>query len=115
MREVCFLIDADGDVLWRDDSGTPSALPDSRARWEAIWTYRAVLAEIAHSHPSGLLRFSTVDLSTMDAIDAALGRSLAYAVVTDESVLRRGVDGATLVVDVEPGWVVQLRAASDMG
>jgi hypothetical protein len=114
VREVCFLLDADGTVLWRDATGTPSALPDSRARWEAIWAARDVLAEIAHSHPGGLLAFSAEDLSTMTTIDAGLGRALTYSVVTAESVLRREPGGATLVPVPEPPWVAALRLESGL-
>lgn len=114
VSEVCFLLDAAGVVLWRDASGNPAALPDSRDRWTAIWACRATIAEIAHSHPAGLLGFSGEDLSTMEAIDAALGRPLAYSVVTADKVLRRASDGRTLVLDTEPPWVAALRAASGM-
>lgn len=115
LTEVCFLLDADGTVLWRDSSGDPSALPDSRERWTAIWAHREVLAEVAHSHPGGPAAFSATDLSTMDAIDAALGRRLGYAVVTPENVLRRRADGSTLIDDSEPVWVLELRRASGLG
>lgn len=114
MNEVCYLLDADGVVLWRDVDGTPGALPDSRDRWAAIWARRSTLAEIAHSHPGGMLRFSAEDLTTMAAIDAALGRPLAYAVVTAESMLRRLPDGGTLVPAVEPGWAADMRVESGM-
>jgi hypothetical protein len=115
VSEVCFLLDASGVVLWQDASGDPAALPDSRERWCAIWAHREVLAEVAHSHPAGLLGFSAQDLSTMEAIDAALGRPLAYSVVTADKVLRRTPSGCTLVVDAEPSWVAALRLASRMG
>jgi hypothetical protein len=114
LSEVCFLLDAAGTVLWRDASGDPSALPDSRARWLAIWSHREHLAEVAHSHPHGPSEFSVTDLSTMDAIDTALGRPLGYAVVTPETLLRRRPDGRTLVDDDEPAWVADLRAASGL-
>jgi hypothetical protein len=112
--EVCFLLGATGAVLWRDASGDPAALPDSRDRWEAIWAHRAVLAEVAHSHPGGPLAFSTQDETTMAALDAALGRPLGYAVVTAENVLRRLPDGRTVVSGDEPPWVDDLREASGM-
>jgi hypothetical protein len=114
VTEVCFLLDAEGTVLWHDSSGDPSALPDSRERWSAIWDRRDVLAEVAHSHPRGPLAFSATDLSTMDAVDAALGRRLGYAVVTPENLLRRRPDGTTLIEDVEPAWVRELRRASGL-
>ena len=114
LTEVCFLLDAEGAVLWRDSSGDPAALPDSLERWQAIWAHREVLAEVAHSHPRGPLAFSAEDLSTMDALDAALGRPLAYAVVTADNLLRRRPDGRTLVENVEPAWVADLRMASGL-
>jgi hypothetical protein len=115
LTEVCFLLDGRGAVLWRDVSGDPSALPDSRERWTEIWAHREVLAEVAHSHPRGPLAFSATDLSTMDALDAALGRPLGYAVVTPENLLRRRPDGRTLIEEDEPAWADELRAASGLG
>jgi hypothetical protein len=112
MREVCFLVAADGTVLWHDTTGTAAALPDSRQRWTAIWRHRAHLAEIAHSHPGNLLYFSAEDLTTMAAIDDALGRPLCYTVVTADRVLRRTASGVTLEPPEEPPWVGALRAAS---
>jgi hypothetical protein len=114
MREVCFLIGVDGTVLWHDASGTASALPDSRRRWEAIWRYRAELAEIAHTHPGGLPHFSAEDLTTMAAIDDALGRRLCYAVVTVDKLLRRTAEGVTLEPEEQPPWVAALRATSGL-
>ena len=114
MPEVCFLVGSNDTVLWRDNSGTSAALPDSRARWEAIWRHRADLAEIAHSHPHGPLAFSAEDLTTMAAVDAALGRPLCYSVVTGVKVLRRTAEGATLVLDREPAWARVLRLASGL-
>lgn len=112
--EVCFLLDSDGRVLWRDVSADPHALPDSRARWLAIWERRDVLAEIAHSHPHGPLAFSAQDTSTMAAIDAALGRRLTYTVVTADNTLRRPPDGRMMVPAPDPEWAGQLRVASGM-
>ncbi len=114
MREVCFLIGTDGTVLWHDASGTTTALPDSRQRWVAIWRHRAELAEIAHTHPGGLLAFSTEDRTTMAAIDDALGRPLCYSVVTADKLLRRTADGVTLEPPQQPPWVGALRAASGL-
>ena len=111
--EACFLIGVDGSVLWADRSTSPSALPDSRDRWEAIWRHRHALAVIAHSHPAGPLAFSAEDTSTMAAIDDALGRPLGYAVVTGRGLLYRDPDGSLRVADREPAWVAELRAASE--
>ncbi|HEY4239390.1 MAG TPA: Mov34/MPN/PAD-1 family protein [Kofleriaceae bacterium] len=108
MIEVCFLIGDDDTILWADASDSPSALPDSRARWEAIWRHRDRLALIAHSHPLGLADFSDEDRRTMAAIDDALGRPLAYAVVTHGEVV------ATIELDEDPWWAALLRLASGM-
>lgn len=113
MREVCYLIDAEGRVLWSDASESPVALPDSRARWEAIWARRNAIAEIAHSHPIGPLGFSHEDETTMAALAAALGRSPRFSVVAPAGMVAR-VDGRDLLVDEEPAWAASLRRDSGM-
>jgi hypothetical protein len=113
MREVCFLIGRDGTVLWSDASTSPVWLPDSRARWEAIWRLRAELEEIAHSHPVGPLAFSTEDETTMEALTAALGRPVRFSVVApDGRVVRE--DGRDARPAEEPGWTTRLRSESGM-
>jgi proteasome lid subunit RPN8/RPN11 len=108
-NEICALLDGDGNILWMDASTSPVALPDSRARWEAIWRHREDLAGIAHTHPSGLLAFSNTDTTTMAAIDAALGRRLQYTIVTPTGMLHRDPDGQLHTPDLEPAWVARLR------
>ncbi len=112
-REVCLLIGRDGTVLWSDASDSPVWLPDSRARWEAIWRLRHELGEIAHSHPVGPLGFSTEDETTMEALAAALGRSVRFSVVAPEGMVVRA-DGRDVLVEQEPAWTTLLRAASGM-
>jgi hypothetical protein len=114
VQEVCFLIGTGGEVLWRDTSGVPYALADSRTRWEMIWWHRAALVEIAHSHPRGPLAFSAEDESTMAAVDAALGRRLCYSVVTPTEVLRRNGSGELEVLGEAPPWAAELRAESGL-
>jgi len=117
MREVCFLISKAGAILWADASNSPSALPDSRARWEAIWTHRDDLHVIAHSHPVGPSAFSAEDESTMEALDSALGRPVRYMVVAPAvTITRLGRLGAppTESVSPEPWWAGLLRLASGM-
>jgi hypothetical protein len=109
MREVCFLISRGGAILWADASDSPVALPDSRARWEAIWRHRDELDVIAHSHPAGPAAFSAEDESTMRALDSALGRVLRYAVVAPGTTITR--DG---MMSPEPWWAALLRLASGM-
>ena len=115
-REVCFLIGRDGSLLWADASDDPLRLPDSRARWEAIWSRRDRLVEIAHSHPVGPLGFSWEDETTMDALERALGRPLRFSVVAPRGrVVRwRGVDVVNARGVAEPAWVPLLRSESGM-
>jgi hypothetical protein len=116
-REVCLLIGRGGAVLWADASSSPSALPDSRERWEAIWELREELEEISHSHPVGPLGFSREDETTMAALTAALGRTLRFSVVAPDGMIVRG-DGVQpdlrVPAEDEPFWVDLLRAASGM-
>jgi len=112
-REVFFLIGPDGVVLFRDEGDGPAYIPDSRARWEAIWESRGTLVELAHSHPVGPLAFSNEDVTTMDALESALGRSLVFSVVSPDGMIRRQ-DGAVVRVETEPGWANELRLASAM-
>jgi hypothetical protein len=113
MREVCLLIGQGGTVLWSDASHSPVSLPDSRARWEAIWRLRAELEEIAHSHPVGPLGFSTEDETTMEALTAALGRPVRFSVVAPEGMLVREAGRDARPVE-EPGWAARLRSESGM-
>jgi hypothetical protein len=111
--EVCFLIGRGGAVLWSDASDSPVALPDTRVRWEAIWSMRADLEEIAHSHPVGPLAFSNEDETTMEAITSALGRALRFSVVAPSGMIaRQGTEDVR--VDPEPWWAALLRRASGM-
>lgn len=113
-REVCFLIGRGEQVLWSDASQSPAALPDSRARWDAIWRLRDELEEIAHSHPVGPRAFSETDETTMAALDAALGRRLRFSVVAPDGVVVRDAEGHTTQREEEPPWARALREASGM-
>jgi len=113
MREVCYLVGTAGRVLWSDAGTSPAALPDSRARWEAIWDLRAELVEIAHSHPVGPLGFSHEDETTMVALAAALGRAPRFSVVAPAGMLAR-IDGGDVRVVDEPPWAADLRRESGM-
>ncbi len=113
-REVFFLIGRNGALLWSDASTSPSLLPDSRARWEAIWAHKDELDELAHSHPIGPLAFSNEDETTMGALDAALGKRLCFSVVAPAGMIRRSDDGGAVRVSDEPWWAELLRLASGM-
>ncbi|HZA13530.1 MAG TPA: hypothetical protein VE618_03500 [Myxococcaceae bacterium] len=112
-REVCFLIGRGGAVLWGDVSASPASLADSRARWEAIWEWRAELEEIAHSHPHGPLGFSREDETTMRALVAGLGTQVRFSVVAPDGMLRRAGTTEEQVAP-EPWWAELLRLASGM-
>ncbi len=115
MREVCFLIGRDNAILYADAGTSPSALPDSRARWDAIWRHRAELEVIAHSHPIGPAAFSAEDRSTMHAIDSALGRHVRYSVVAPRvTILCVAPDDLILPLAPEPWWAGLLRLSSGM-
>jgi len=122
MNEVCFLVDRGARVLWSDASSSPVALPDSRARWEAIWSRRRILVEIAHSHPVGPHAFSREDETTMDALVAALGKGLVFSVVAPNGMIRRRYAKkkgrfeslGDSNVQEEPWWTALLRASSGM-
>jgi hypothetical protein len=119
MREVLLLIGEDDVVLWSDVGDSPVALPDSRARWEAIWSRRDRIVEIAHSHPVGPQAFSREDESTMAALVTALGRSLTFSVIAPNGMVRcnKKNDEAyeVTLVECEPWWASLLRHASSMG
>lgn len=112
-REVCFLIGEGDVVLWSDASDGPVALPDSRARWEAIWSRRDVLVEITHSHPVGPLGFSEEDRTTMQALRSALGRPVRFSVVAPDGMVADAGEGS-FRVEVEPWWARLLRLSSGM-
>jgi proteasome lid subunit RPN8/RPN11 len=111
---VCFVISTDGDVLWSDASTSPVALPDSRARWEAIWNNRERLGMIAHTHPVGPHAFSQEDVTTMEALTVALGKAVPFAVVSVAGMLVRNSDGVDEEVADEPPWTKELRELSGM-
>ncbi|MBN8228709.1 hypothetical protein JYK02_14445 [Corallococcus macrosporus] len=112
-REVCLLIGPEDAVLWGDSFDDPVALPDSRARWEAIWSLRDTLVEITHSHPEGPLGFSQEDETTMAALQVALGRPLRFSVVAPDGMLVR-IGGEDVLVRDEPAWAAALRIASGL-
>ncbi|RKH67717.1 hypothetical protein [Corallococcus llansteffanensis] len=112
-REVCLLIGPGDVVLWGDSFDDPLALPDSRERWEAIWSLRDTLVEVTHSHPEGPLGFSAEDETTMAALQVALGRPLRFSVVAPDGMVAR-VGGEDVPVRHEPPWAAPLRIASGL-
>lgn len=114
MREICFIITKDKRIL-RIYVGNTSRIPDLRARWNAIWTYRHEIEEIVHTHPGGLLRFSAEDLTTMEAVESATGLKYLWSVVTRDGYLYRiGHQGEDILVTDEGNawWIEYLRDLS---
>lgn len=68
---------------------------------------------IAHSHPNGPAAFSAEDLSTMAALDSALGKLVRYIVVAPHVTIARRGDSTDEVIP-EPWWAALLRLASGM-
>ena len=114
MREVFFIIGKQDVVLWSDASTSPVLLPDSRARWEAIWKRRRRIVEIAHSHPVGPLGFSITDETTMTALTSGLGKKVVFSVVAPNGMIRRNEEGKDVIVEREPWWAMLLRLSSGM-
>lgn len=122
LREVLLLIGEDDVVLWSDTSDSPVALPDSRARWEQIWSRRDRIVEIAHSHPVGPQAFSREDETTMAALVTALGRPITFSVVAPDGMVRcvkkhdqlhNELSEVSLACS-EPWWTSLLRLSSGM-
>ena len=118
MREVLLLVGEGEVVLWSDASDSPVALPDSRARWEEIWSRREQIVEIAHSHPVGPQAFSREDETTMAALVTALGRPITFSVVAPHGMVRctkeLDEDLVVTLVESEPWWASLLRLAARM-
>jgi hypothetical protein len=110
---VCLLVGRGDAILWADASNSAAALPDSRARWEAIWAHRDDIEAIVHSHPVGPAAFSAEDESTMEALDSALGRALRYCVVAPSATIAR-TGTRDERVSPEPWWADLIRLASGM-
>ena len=117
-REVLLLLGEGDVVLWSDASDSPVALPDSRVRWEQIWSRREQIVEIAHSHPVGPQAFSREDETTMVALASALGRPITFSVVAPRGMVRctkkLDEDPVVSLVEHEPWWASLLRLASNM-
>ena len=109
MREICFILV--GDRILRVYFGSRASIPDSRDRWQIIWDHRAEITEIAHSHPGNFLDFSSEDLTTMQAIEAGLGRKLIWSIITQKGFLSRD-DGKDTHRTDSPWWLEFMRKLS---
>src|SRR4051812_14382059 len=109
MREVCFILV--GPHIIHSDFGSNARIPDSRERWEIIWGRRNNITEIAHSHPGDFLDFSEEDLTTIEAVEAGIGRKLLWSIVTKDGFLSR-MNGTNRRRTDSPWWVESLRRLS---
>jgi len=109
MREVCFILV--GDRVLRVYFGSRTSIPDSRDRWQLIWDHRGEITEIAHSHPGYFLDFSNEDTTTMQAIEAGIGRKLIWSIITKDGFLSRD-DGKDTRRTDSPWWLELLRKLS---
>jgi len=85
MMEVALVFDTNGNTIcFHDPKGcTGGSIPDSRDLWEVIWENRERLGGVAHTHPwDGPAFPSHTDVTTFEAIERALGKSLLWPVVT---------------------------------
>lgn len=110
MREVCFLLVED--KILRIYFGSATRIPDSRERWETIWTHRQEITEIAHSHPGEFLDFSQEDLTTMEAVESGTGKVFTWSIITQTGFLSRREKEDIRRTD-SPWWVECLRTLSD--
>jgi hypothetical protein len=109
MREVCFILVEE--KILRIYFGSPTGIPDERARWEIIWQHRHEVTEIAHSHPGEFLDFSHEDLTTLEAVEAGTGRRFTWSVVTQRGFLSRR-KGRKVRRKDSPWWLELMRELS---
>lgn len=92
MIEVGVLFDRDHQpIFWHEPPGRSMvAIPDSRTLWEALWENRERVLGFAHSHPGrGEPSPSHEDLTTFAAVERALGRPLAWWIVSEDREIFR--------------------------
>lgn len=90
MREIAVVLDRDHRPLWWHVPPGVSqvAIPDSRDLWEILWTERARISGVAHSHPGlGRPEPSDEDLSTFAACEDGLGTRLQWWIATRDEVV----------------------------
>lgn len=125
MREAGVIIDKNGKAIHWHVPGdrTVVALPDSRSLWDILWEHRENVLGFAHSHPGeGIPGPSYTDVTTFSAIEAGLGRRLAWWIASSNAlVLVRWLGPSPLtygqvgvVISPEPDWVTELRRLSEV-
>lgn len=117
--ETGVLVAKDGTpIMWHVPEGrTAGSLPDSKGLWKAIWTHRDNVLGFAHSHPGrGAPGPSHEDLTTFEAVEAALGRRLKWWICTENDFIElnwhdetQSYWGSELEDDEMPQWLGRLR------
>lgn len=126
--EAAVVIGLDGlPLFWHLPLGRDGvSLPDSAELWSVIWQNRDRIAGVAHSHPGGGIPLpSYTDMTTFDAIEAALGKRLTWWIVSSDHVVEcrllrtpqdKYADGLFEIIQMteEPPWIAELRRLSEM-
>lgn len=122
MLEAAVLLDDEArPIHWHAPTDrTAVALPDSRSLWDIIWANRKRLYAVAHTHPhGGPLGPSTEDITTFQAIEEGIGRSLEWYILDKDAVVAvESTDGwkswkvVRLSMLNRTSWAWRLRALS---
>lgn len=121
MIEVAVVIDNGGrPIYWHLPEGrTGGSIPDSKDLWQVIWENRDKINAVAHSHPGrGTPGPSTTDITTFLAIEAALGKRLAWYICSEDRFSVSWIASSalkayrTLPYNPEPHWLPELRRLS---
>ena len=128
MIEVGVVIGLDGGpIYWHDvPENSVASIPDSQALWDCLWENRKRISGIAHTHPgSGVPSPSSTDLTTFAALESSLSkrpfRRLKWWIASSDRLIVAEWGGPGLLdyecrrLDVEPGWLPELRRRSKMG
>ena len=123
MTEAGLLIGDSGNPLYTHLPAGRSAvyLPDDHSLWDAMMTFRDILAGFAHSHPGGGVPApSWEDITTFAAVEAGLGRRLAWWIASSDATVLVTWSGpdrldyrVVALADV-PAWTGQLLALSEI-
>jgi hypothetical protein len=107
-------------IHWHVPPGRSSGhIPDTRSLWEVIWENRDIVGAVAHTHPgSGKPGPSIMDITTFMAIEAGLGRELAWWISSSDQTVQithnKGDQYVVYDVDRCPHWTHYLRHLSGM-
>lgn len=126
--EAGVVIDCLGNAVhWHLPPGrSGGALPDSHDLWEVLWKYNQEqlcggprLLGFAHTHPGrGMPGPSREDLTTFDAVERGLGRSLRWWILNEDHFIEilpevnKHISRIAHVRGCYPSWVHELARLS---